>query len=167
GSNAATGVTATMTVSTAGIGSFTTGALANNGTTTITITNLKSGSNGSTCSTDITVNRTATILVGLPTITSTTPASRSNPGSVTLGATASTGTINWYAAATGGVPLHTGSSYTTPSISTTTTYYVSATLDNCNSTPRTAVVATVYQPEIDVRGNSISIVGNNTKIGRA
>jgi hypothetical protein len=33
---------------------------------------------------------------------------------VVLKATASAGTINWYAAATGGVPLGTGSSFTTP-----------------------------------------------------
>jgi hypothetical protein len=40
-----------------------------------------------------------------PTITGTTPASRCGTGTVTLGATSSTGTINWYAAATGGTRL--------------------------------------------------------------
>ncbi|MEI6348300.1 MAG: T9SS type A sorting domain-containing protein [Bacteroidota bacterium] len=59
-------------------------------------------------------------------ITSTTPASRCGTGTVNLGATATGGTLNWYAAATGGTALGTGSPWTTPSISTTTTYYVGA-----------------------------------------
>lgn len=78
-----------------------------------------------------------------PTITDTTPAERCGTGSVTLGATASAGTLNWYAAATGGTSLGTGTSFTTPSLSTTTTYYVDATSNGCSSTPRSAVVATV------------------------
>ncbi len=83
----------------------------------------------------VTVNTT-------PTITSTTPASRCDAGTVTLQATASSGTLNWYAAPTGGTSLGTGTSYTTPSISSTTTYYVEATLGTCNST-RTPVTATI------------------------
>lgn len=164
GSNAATGLTTTMTVSTAGTGSFTT-TLANNGTTTITITNLRSGSSGSLgfCSSSIIANRTASVIIGVPSITSTTPNSRSGTGPVTLEATASAGsTINWYSALNGGTLLGTGTSYTTGNISSTTTYYVSATRNGCSSSPRTAVVATIHRPEIDVRGNNISIVGNNT-----
>ena len=54
------------------------------------------------------------------------------------------GTINWYAASTGGTSLGTGTSFTTPSISTTTTYYVDATSAiGCISASRTAVTATV------------------------
>ena len=83
----------------------------------------------------VTVNTT-------PTITSTTPASRCDAGTVTLQATASSGTLNWYDAPTGGTLLGTGTSYTTPSISSTTTYYVEATLGACNST-RTPVTATI------------------------
>ena len=46
---------------------------------------------------------------------------------MSLGATPSGGaTINWFTAASGGAPIATGNSYTTPSISTTTSYYVSA-----------------------------------------
>ncbi len=78
-----------------------------------------------------------------PTITGTTPGSRCGTGTVVLGATASAGTINWYAAITGGISLGTGTSFTTPSISATTTYYVEATNAGCTSAPRVAVVATV------------------------
>ena len=60
-----------------------------------------------------------------------------------IGATASAGTINWYAAATGGSSLGTGTSYTTPSISATTTYYVDATNGSCTTASRTAVTATI------------------------
>ncbi len=45
------------------------------------------------------------------------------PSSVTLTATAS-GTINWYDAASGGNLINTGTSYTTPTLSNSTTYYV-------------------------------------------
>ncbi len=77
-----------------------------------------------------------------PTITGTTPASRCDAGTVTLGATASAGTLSWYANTTGGTALGTGTSFTTPSISITTTYYVEAVNGICNST-RTAVIATI------------------------
>ena len=79
----------------------------------------------------------------IPTITSTTPASRCGTGSVTLGATASAGTVNWYSSLTGGTSLGTDPAFITPSITSTTTYYVDATSSGCTSTPRTAVLATV------------------------
>lgn len=78
-----------------------------------------------------------------PTITGTTPASRCGVGTVTLGAIASAGTINWYDALTGGTLVGTGTSFTTPSIGSTTTYYVEATNAGCTSAPRIAVIATV------------------------
>jgi hypothetical protein len=66
-----------------------------------------------------------------PTVTATTPSAVCNSGTVTLGATGSAGTtLNWYAAATGGTSLATGTSFTTPSISTTTPYYVQADINN-------------------------------------
>jgi PKD repeat protein len=81
-------------------------------------------------------------VTAIPVVTSTTPASRCDAGTVTLGATASLGTLNWYAAASGGTSLGTGTSFITPSISTTTTYYVESASGTCSST-RIAVVATV------------------------
>lgn len=55
----------------------------------------------------------------------TTSGTRCGPGTVALSA-AGTGTLNWYSASTGGSVLGTGTTFTTPSISTTTTYYVEA-----------------------------------------
>ncbi|WP_299532250.1 gliding motility-associated C-terminal domain-containing protein [Ulvibacterium sp.] len=77
-----------------------------------------------------------------PSITGSTPDSRCGPGTVTLGATASAGTLNWYVAPTGGTSIGTGTSFVTPSINITTTYYVEASLNGCISS-RTAVTATV------------------------
>ena len=55
---------------------------------------------------------------------STTPAARCGTGTVTLGATpASPATIAWFSSATGGSPIDTGYSFTTPVLNATTTYY--------------------------------------------
>ncbi|MGE5519746.1 MAG: hypothetical protein ACM3VS_07465, partial [Candidatus Dadabacteria bacterium] len=93
----------------------------------------------------VSITRTAVAVTvnPIPTITSTTPASICGPGMVTLGAAASAGTINWYDAATNGNKLGTGNSFTTPWISTTTTYYVEATYNGCTTDTRTVVLATV------------------------
>jgi len=52
------------------------------------------------------------------------------PGSVELGASGSSGSFNWYDATTGGTFLGSGSTYNTPYLTSTTTYYVSAKKDN-------------------------------------
>jgi hypothetical protein len=78
--------------------------------------------------------------------------SRMLAGTVSLSATTGSGiTADWYANSTGGNVLSGGTgtlSYTTPSISTTTTYYVQArnATTGCVSSSRTAVVATVNYP---------------------
>jgi hypothetical protein len=81
-----------------------------------------------------------------------TSGSRTNAGVVSLSVTTVTGiSADWYANSTGGNVLSGGSgtlSYTTPSISTTTTYYVQSrnVSTGCVSSSRTAVVATVNYP---------------------
>jgi hypothetical protein len=88
---------------------------------------------------------TATLTVNpLPSITATTPASKCGSGTVALSATASTGgVIDWYTASSGGASINTGTTFATPNISTTTTYYVEATATGCASPSRTAVTATI------------------------
>jgi gliding motility-associated-like protein len=78
-----------------------------------------------------------------PTITATTEGSVCISGTATLGAIASAGTINWYNVSTGGITLATGTTFITPSISTTTTYYVEVIANGCTSLSRTAITATV------------------------
>jgi PKD repeat protein len=108
----------------------------------ITTTYYVEASNGTCTST----SRTPVIATvnTLPTVLTTTPGSRCDTGTVTLGATASAGTLNWFAASTGGSVLGTGTSFTTPSIAVTTPYYVEATNGTCTSV-RTLVIATVNQ----------------------
>lgn len=102
-----------------------------------------------------------------PTITGNTPSSRSGSGTVTLGATASAGTLFWYAASSGGVPLGSGTSFTTPSISSTTTYYVEAQSGSCVSAGRTAVVATVNtvnETKIQTSQCGVTLAGYNDRV---
>ncbi|WP_164974910.1 LamG-like jellyroll fold domain-containing protein [Flavobacterium stagni] len=92
-----------------------------------------------------------------PSITGTTPGTIIGAGTVTLGATANYGTVNWYANSSGGSILGTGTTFTTPSISTSTNYYAEAANGTCVSATRTLVIATVDYPEIDIRGNNVAI----------
>ena len=57
-----------------------------------------------------------------PTITGTTSASFCSGSSVSLGASASSGIINWYPFSTGGSSLSTGSTFTISGLTATTTY---------------------------------------------
>ncbi len=68
-----------------------------------------------------------------PQLVSTAGDTRCGTGTTTLSATANPGDIiSWYAAATGGAPIGTGSTFTTPSIATTTNYYASANAGGVN-----------------------------------
>nr|WP_294773621.1 T9SS type A sorting domain-containing protein [uncultured Flavobacterium sp.] len=69
------------------------------------------------------------------TITSTTPATICQPtDTATLSATASSGDVKWYTTQVGGTALATGNSFTTPVITTTTTFYAGTE----STTPGTA-----------------------------
>ncbi len=71
-----------------------------------------------------------TLTVNDPTVTSTTPGSRCGVGTVNLSATGSN--IKWYDVPTGGTAIGTGPAFTTPTISSTTTFYVSASTAGTN-----------------------------------
>ncbi|MGC4040203.1 MAG: choice-of-anchor D domain-containing protein [Flavobacterium sp.] len=126
-------------------------------TLTLTVTNA--------CGSD-TSTKTLTIYAA-STITGTTPGTRSGAGTVNLGATTLAGTIYWYTASTGGTAVGFGTNFTTPVISSTTTYYVEAVNGPCVSSPRVAVVATVIYPEIDIQGNAVSIPDGSTAVSTA
>ncbi|MEN9302294.1 MAG: hypothetical protein RL264_723 [Bacteroidota bacterium] len=118
----------------------------------LTVSNTQ-GNNTSNQTNYITVNQT-------PTITGSTPADRCGNGTVSLSASGSAGTLSWFAAATGGTALGTGATFTTPSISTTTTYYVSTTANGCTSA-RTAVIATIKPvPTVTNPGNKSVCLGD-------
>ncbi len=79
----------------------------------------------------------------IPMITDTFPSSRCEAGTLTLYATPSAGEINWFADATGGASLQTGTSFTTPFITTTTIYYAEAIDGLCTNPTRVPVVAEI------------------------
>jgi PKD repeat protein len=98
------------------------------GTYTVTLT-------ASNCKGSNQMVKTSYITVNLPQSPSVTPGSHCGTGTVSLSATG-TGTINWYNTP-GGTLLGTGNTFTTPSISSTTTYYAEqefATGDNVGKT---------------------------------
>jgi hypothetical protein len=97
-----------------------------------------------------------------PVITDTAPASRCGAGSVTLGATASSGTINWYDSLMGGTSLGSGNSFTTPNINATTMYYVDATDNSLTTANRTAVIATVRTPPVIMATSPVTRTGSGT-----
>lgn len=78
--------------------------------------------------------------------------------STTLTATADAGnTINWFAVPTGGTSLSTGSNFTTPSLTSTTTYYVETTSANgCVSINRVPVTVTVIPSGVNTACNAAS-----------
>lgn len=111
------------------------------------------------------ISATTSITIYRPTITSTTPNNRCGSGIVTLSATASSGLVNWYTTVSGGTAIATGNNFTTPSISSNTTYYVDVTDNGCTSISRTAIVATVLpmaSATVSVEDTSCGI--NNGKI---
>ena len=105
----------------------------------------------------------------LPTAPDVTGASRCNSGSVTLTASGATGgeDYKWYDALTGGNLKQTGGNTYSPSVSTTTTFYVTKynTTTLCESTPRTPVTATVVSSATSIPLNTtqnIAISENGT-----
>jgi surface protein len=79
----------------------------------------------------------------IPMITDTFPSSRCDAGTLILYAIPSAGEIHWFADATGGASLQSGTSFTTPFITTTTIYYVEASDGLCTNPTRVPVVAEI------------------------
>ncbi|MEI6141847.1 MAG: T9SS type A sorting domain-containing protein, partial [Mariniphaga sp.] len=115
-----------------------------------------------TCGTVTSAVSGAFVVNQIPVITTTNPGSQCGPGPITISATASIGTINWYAASSGGALLATGPAYTTPTLSATTTYYAEANNNGCTSPTRTPVVATIIPiASLTVGGGGTFCTGSN------
>ncbi|UUF16262.1 MULTISPECIES: T9SS type B sorting domain-containing protein [Flavobacterium] len=74
--------------------------------------------------------------------------SNCGPGSVTISASSNIGTINWFTTQTGGTSVFNGSSFTTPTISSNTTYYAEASNSSCVNPTRTPVEIQIYTPPV-------------------
>lgn len=103
-----------------------------------------------TCSNSSTTTESTPVqVIFTNTVATTTPGSRCGVGTVSLGASTSADTLNWYAAATGGVSLGTGNTFTTPTISSTTDYYVAA-VDISSGSSIIGTATTVTNSSLDV-----------------
>lgn len=103
------------------------------------------------------ISNVITVNVTVPPAIVVTSGSNCGSGSVSLSASAASGTLNWYAAPSGGSSLGTGPNFTTPSISSTVTYYVDVTFNGCTSSPRVAVTAIINSIPADAINGTGSI----------
>ncbi len=99
------------------------------------------------------LNLSASTKIYVPFIDSTTSSMNCGMGTVSLLATASSGSVLWFDTASGETIIHTGDTFTTPILSTTTTYYVLASEDGCTEGERMIITATIndiplIEPEI-------------------
>ncbi len=99
-----------------------------NGTYTVTLTVTNCG--GINSDSEVKTNY---ITINAPAAPTTTSGSRCGTGTVDLSASGSGGDLDWYDVPSGGSLLYTGTNYTTPSLSSTTTYYVTNHLVNIGS----------------------------------
>ncbi|WP_125722752.1 Ig-like domain-containing protein [Flavobacterium ustbae] len=68
------------------------------------------------------------------------------PGTLTLKAISNVGSINWYDSLTGGTILFTGETFSTPTITSNTTYYAEASNNGCVNLTRTPINILIYTP---------------------
>ena len=78
------------------------------------------------------VQVTATI-IEVPLISFTTPNPVCQNTNITIQANTTIGTINWYDSNTSLTPIFTGTSFTTPNLNNSTTYYIEAVSNGCLS----------------------------------
>lgn len=113
-----------------------------------------------------------TTTLTIPQINATTNATKCGSGSLLLQATASAGIVHWYTSSTGGTPVFSGSSFTTPVLTNTTNYYVDAFPVGCTNGNRILVTATInevpitnFTPPLDICENSNSTLNATTSVG--
>jgi len=99
---------------------------------------------GTAISNKIAVNVNINPAPNLPTITTNNQVINSGQNTTIIASADAGNTINWYNVATGGTILFTGNTFTTPNLSSTTTYYVeSVNASGCKSNTRVPVTVTV------------------------
>jgi large repetitive protein len=119
--------------------SFTTPPLTSTSTYYVTATN---SCNVSSNCTPVTINIAPAITTPAATGVSICP---NTTTTLTVQSPVAGNTYSWYSSASGGVALATGTSFTTPSLSTSTTYYLQAQ-DACYTSSRIAVVVNIIPP---------------------
>jgi|GEM_PF-1038907 len=113
---------------------------------------------------EVSLAQAATVTVSAP-LTAPTAAGKTISGgqtaTLTAGGAPAGAVYRWYPAASGGTLLATGSSFTTPALPATTTYYVAAFLAPCGESPRRPVPVTVTAAgtfRVNAGGNAFSTI---------
>ena len=101
---------------------------------------------------------------------SATSSERCGSGTVSVSALPATGgNVIWYSASSGGNALGTQNTYTTPSLSASTTYYVSVVNGTCTSAVRVPVNAIIYNSPVvpAITGSNTVQVGNTIQLSNS
>jgi Metallo-peptidase family M12B Reprolysin-like/Ig-like domain CHU_C associated len=117
----------------------------------------------SNCGSFSTNSRTITITCSAPAKPVSNNVSICNTQAVNLSATNCSGVFNWYATAVGGTSLSALPNFTSPVLSTSTTYYVDCTVNACTSS-RTSVLVSINNAIAPVLENSNIISGTSATI---
>ena len=103
------------------------------------------------------------ITANTPLVVATTPGARCDSGTVSLAATGSTGTnLIWYANPTGGGSIGSGSPFTTPVLTATDTFYVSASTGTGGSNNSITTSTTATTSGLATGGVMIDINANTS-----
>jgi gliding motility-associated-like protein len=114
---------------------------------------------------DPVLNISTSTTITIPAINPVSSYAVCNAVSVNMNATATAGTINWYENSSGGTPVGSGNNFTTPVLSSTTTYYIDAFPVGCLTGTRTPITVTVNQtPSITVANSISACEGTSTVI---
>ncbi len=118
-------------------------------------------SGGCTSATRTAVTVTVNPIPSAPTASGTTICA-GNTATLTATSAASAPSFAWYDAPTGGTLLASTASYTTPTLSSTATYYVQVASGGCTSATRTAVTVTVNPVPVAPTASGTTICAGNT-----
>jgi gliding motility-associated-like protein len=99
--------------------------------------------------------------ITIPSITTIIEDSECDSGIIMLQAATNIGTVNWYTSPTGGTPIATGGSFTTPLLNSTTIYYVDSSAAGCSTGTRTPITATINNTPI-VTVNALNTICENS-----
>jgi gliding motility-associated-like protein len=112
---------------------------------------------------DPVLNFSASTTISVASILTTTPATRCGDGTLNLSATTTLGaTVLWYDSLTSTAVLPSGTDFTTPILSKTTTYYVLASANGCLEGSRTPITATIYAAPSIISAPNVTICEGNS-----
>lgn len=97
----------------------------------------------------------------IPNTPSVSSAARCGTGTLTLNATSSL-PVTWWDASSGGTQVGSGNSFTTPSLSSTTSYYAQVNDGTCNSIRATATATVNSNPSVNLGQDTIYATGSYT-----